>query len=376
MVPVHRRLLWILVLVGSMLLSTASAAAADDAEQRIVELVNAERARHGLPPLVVSAELTRSARAYALTMGQGNFFGHVGPDGSSLVTRNEAAGYRNWTYLAENLAAGQRSPEEAMNGWLNSASHRENVLSPEVREIGVGHAVVPGSKYINYWVQEFGNRPSAPQQALQAAPRDPAAASTASPQTAQLVNGERLSLWQAQFGIDVLGLPRTEVIPDPDDGGRLIQVFQRTILEFHPENPLGHQVQRRLLGDILYPGAEPPLSVDDAPPGPWHYFPFSPDRPTGLGHFVANYTRTGDPIYFKDFFDRHGGVELFGYPKEEPTQRNGRWTQRFQAAVFEYHPEFDRDGFVPGTNIPLRNYRVQLELLGDKYIEVHGLPHR
>jgi len=81
-------------------------------------------------------------------------------------------------------------------------------------------------------------------------------------------------------------------------------------------------------------------------------------------------------IYFKDYFDSHGGVDAFGYPKEEPVRRNGMWTQRFQAAVFEYHPEFDIDGFLPGTNIPYRNYRVMLELLGDKYIELNGLPYR
>ena len=98
------------------------------------------------------------------------------------------------------------------------------------------------------------------------------------------------------------------------------------------------------------------------------------DRPTGLGHFVADYTRDGRPIYFKQFFDAHGGVQTFGYPKEEPQLRNGRWTQRFQAAVFEYHPEFDRDGCLPGTTTPYRAYRVQLELLGDKYIQQRGLP--
>jgi hypothetical protein len=91
---------------------------------------------------------------------------------------------------------------------------------------------------------------------------------------------------------------------------------------------------------------------------------------------VADYTRSGQPIYFKQYFDANGGVDAFGYPKEEPVVRNGLCTQRFQAAVFEYHPENDRDGNVPGTDIPYRNYRVQLELLGDEYIGAKGLPFK
>jgi hypothetical protein len=69
-------------------------------------------------------------------------------------------------------------------------------------------------------------------------------------------------------------------------------------------------------------------------------------------------------------------VDAFGFPKEELKVRNGLWTQRFQAAVFEYHPEHDIDGYLPGTDIPQRNYRVQLELLGDRYIEVNRLTYR
>jgi len=69
-------------------------------------------------------------------------------------------------------------------------------------------------------------------------------------------------------------------------------------------------------------------------------------------------------------------VASFGFPKEEPKLRNGFWTQRFQAAVFEYHPEMDIAGNVPGTSVLYRNFRVMLELLGDKYIEINKLPFK
>ena len=108
------------------------------------------------------------------------------------------------------------------------------------------------------------------------------------------------------------------------------------------------------------------------------YFQNFPGR--GLGHFTANVAPDGSPTLFKQYFDTHGKEDAFGYPKEEPkiralTDGQQHWTQRFQAAVFEYHQENDRDGNNP-DGIPWRNFRVQLELLGDKYIAARNLPYR
>jgi hypothetical protein len=194
--------------------------------------------------------------------------------------------------------------------------------------------------------------------------------------TGYSVSGSWLQFLKTHGDTDNLGYPRTPVIADPMAGGQTVQYFQRLVLEWHPENPPAYQLQRRLLGDLLYPGAESPRAPTDTPPRPYVYFPFTPGQITGLGHFVANRTRTGEHIYFLDYFVSHGGVDAFGYPKEEPVRRNGMWTQRFQAAVFEYHPEFDRDGNLPGTSIPWRNFRVMLELLGDKYIQQNQLPYQ
>lgn len=350
---------------------------ADDSTQQVISLVNAERARRGLAPLSLSPELAASAQTYAQAMAKGGFFGHEGPDGSTPASRNEAAGYQGWSFLAENIAAGQASPAEALQAWMNSPTHRENILAANARETGVGLAVVAGSPYRVYWVQEFGARPAAPVARFQPTSRSDRQADLGwvAP-TGHRVFGEWLSFLRHHGDVSTLGLPRSGVIADPTAGGQTVQYFQRAILELHPENPPAMRIQRRLLGDILYPGADAPVDPAAAPPGPSSYFPVTPGQATGLGHFVANYTRSGQAIYFKDYFDSHGGVEMFGYPKEEPKQRNGLWTQRFQAATFEYHPENDRDGNAPGSSLPLRTFRVQLELLGDKFIEAKGLPYR
>jgi hypothetical protein len=91
-------------------------------------------------------------------MATRGFFGHIGPGGTTLVQRDSAAGYLKWTYLAENLAAGQRSPADVVAAWLNSPEHRANLLSSRVREIGVGYYFLGGSVYGSYWVEELGSR--------------------------------------------------------------------------------------------------------------------------------------------------------------------------------------------------------------------------
>lgn len=62
----------------------------------------------------------------------------------------------NWGFpTGENLQAGAATPEEAVQQWINSPSHRENILSTEYEELGVGYIYVPESKYKHYWVQLF-----------------------------------------------------------------------------------------------------------------------------------------------------------------------------------------------------------------------------
>ncbi|MBX3011544.1 MAG: CAP domain-containing protein [Caldilineaceae bacterium] len=126
-------------------------------EASVVELVNEVRAAQNLPPMKLSAGLTNSARYHAADMNQDDYFSHQTQDRRNgvLVTVCDWSArvlvyYDNHRGLAENIAAGYLSPEEVMEGWLNSSSHRDNLLG-SYREIGVGFIN-------NYWVQDFGNQ--------------------------------------------------------------------------------------------------------------------------------------------------------------------------------------------------------------------------
>jgi uncharacterized protein YkwD len=130
--------------------------AAITAEDRIVELVNAERARAGLQPLRRQRQLVAAAGSYATTLADADAFSHVGPDGSRVSDRAEAQGYLGWTFRGENLAAGQDSPERVVQAWMASPTHRANVLASQACDIGVGRATARGARYDNYWVMEIG----------------------------------------------------------------------------------------------------------------------------------------------------------------------------------------------------------------------------
>lgn len=113
----------------------------------VVNLVNKERANAGLKPLTVHAKLTTVALDKAKDMSNNNYFSHTSPTHGSPFDMMKAYGI-SYGYAGENIAKGQRTPQEVMNSWMNSQGHRENILSPNFTMIGVGY-------YNGYWVQEF-----------------------------------------------------------------------------------------------------------------------------------------------------------------------------------------------------------------------------
>ena len=118
---------------------------------------------HNLPPYKRVSDLDRAARYHSGDMGQDNYFDHNTYDrsGGNLVSVCDT-----WTRIGkyytgamgENIAAGYSTPQDVMNGWMNSSGHRNNILSTNNWEIGVGYANVSGSTYHAYWTQDFGRR--------------------------------------------------------------------------------------------------------------------------------------------------------------------------------------------------------------------------
>ncbi len=119
----------------------------------VVDRTNAERARHGLRALTVDQRLAAAAQAHSADMVRRAFFAHESPDGRQVWDRAVAAGYA-YRKVAENIAAGQRTAEEVVRGWMGSPGHRATILDGDLTQIGVGRA--DGGSYGVYWTQVFG----------------------------------------------------------------------------------------------------------------------------------------------------------------------------------------------------------------------------
>lgn len=128
-----------------------------DGCERIIALVNQVRQGNGLAPLAYNPQLTAAAQQYAEFLAAHDVLNHTA-DGRTLDARAEAAGYTTWVALGENLAGGYATFEEALDAWMVSLAHRDNVLNPGFMETGVGCAWNAGSAYGAFFVQEFGTR--------------------------------------------------------------------------------------------------------------------------------------------------------------------------------------------------------------------------
>ena len=126
-------------------------------EREVLRLTNIERRNHDLPTLSWAGDVARVAREHSWDMMRTNNMSHTGSDGSTVGDRLTRAGitFRGW---AENVAVGQRTPQEVVTAWMNSPGHRANILNPNLTHLGVGFVERPsGANYqwATAWTQKF-----------------------------------------------------------------------------------------------------------------------------------------------------------------------------------------------------------------------------
>jgi uncharacterized YkwD family protein len=121
----------------------------DSVSAQVIQLVNQERKKNGLPALLSDSALIKMANMKTQDMLNNNYFSHQSPTYGSPFDMMNTLGI-TYTSAGENIAEGQTSAYKVMTDWMNSPGHRANILSKSYTRIGVGHST---SK--NYWVQEF-----------------------------------------------------------------------------------------------------------------------------------------------------------------------------------------------------------------------------
>jgi uncharacterized protein YkwD len=127
-----------------------SLAAADQLESGVLAELNAIRRSHGLAPVRLSRPLSAAADAHSRSMARFGYFEHESRDGSAFWKRIQRFygpnGYDNWS-VGENLlwSSGGVNASRALELWMASPGHRENILTARWREVGLSAVTVPGA---------------------------------------------------------------------------------------------------------------------------------------------------------------------------------------------------------------------------------------
>lgn len=130
---------------------------ADITKSMLVNLVNQTREANGIKPLVENQKLDQAAQLKAENMVANNYFAHTSPTGITPWYWFLQAGY-NYKYAGENLAIGFYDSAEVFNAWLNSPSHRANIINPNYTQVGTAVLGGFGQNNTIIVVQDFGSQ--------------------------------------------------------------------------------------------------------------------------------------------------------------------------------------------------------------------------
>lgn len=136
---VIRKFIVIVVLATIINVSYLATAFAAVSASTLISLTNSSRAQAGLGTLSVNSQLVSAATSKANDMLEKDYFAHTSPDGKTPWDFISASGY-GYVYAGENLAIGYNNSSELHTAWMNSPSHRENIMNPNFREVGIAVA--------------------------------------------------------------------------------------------------------------------------------------------------------------------------------------------------------------------------------------------
>ena len=127
-----------------------------DLERRAFELINQQRSKISLEPLAWCDDAAKIARLHSENMANHNFFSHTGMDGSLVNDRADFFGIKKWQAIGENIAYNQgfdNPVEFAVERWMQSPKHRDNLLNTRWKESGIGIAITASGTY--YFTEVF-----------------------------------------------------------------------------------------------------------------------------------------------------------------------------------------------------------------------------
>jgi uncharacterized protein YkwD len=121
----------------------------------LANLINNARAEAGLPALNINAQLMTAAQGHSADMACHGLLSHTGSDSSSVQERVAAAGYA--ASRSSEIIYGSGYPQTAFDWWMSDATHRNEILNPNVTDMGIGYAYKADTAYGGYYVIDFAS---------------------------------------------------------------------------------------------------------------------------------------------------------------------------------------------------------------------------
>jgi len=149
-----RTWLSITIIVFMLQMSAVTVSASATSSASVITLTNSERTGQGVPALSQNSKLVSAATAKAQHMCTHDYWAHIAPDGTTGWDFMAASGYR-YVMAGENLAHGYATGTAVVQAWMESPGHRDNLLSPDFTEIGIGMASCRNTEIV---VALYGSR--------------------------------------------------------------------------------------------------------------------------------------------------------------------------------------------------------------------------
>ena len=106
--------------------------------EEVLKLVNLERKKVGVPPLVLNRQLNNAAQNHSDEMALRGKLAQTLPSGGPLERRVKLVGYPAYSAIAQNIAVSSSSAADTVNGWMSTRRDRANILNPAFKDLGVG----------------------------------------------------------------------------------------------------------------------------------------------------------------------------------------------------------------------------------------------
>ncbi|WP_404364468.1 CAP domain-containing protein [Marinobacter sp.] len=153
----------LLVFLGFSGFAVAGDCEMDETDRALLDRVNEARSQprqcgdeyfEPAEPLAWNCKLEDAARAHSEDMAELEYFSHTSLEGVQIGERVRARSY-SWSVVGENIAGGQSSVDDVIDGWLSSPGHCANIMSARFTEMGAARVEAPGSEYSPVWTQVF-----------------------------------------------------------------------------------------------------------------------------------------------------------------------------------------------------------------------------